>query len=86
MDRELTPTAEDVTDLLGKIIGRLEEKSIMLHVLVAMLEDNGILAPGELDTAVSTFLRERGHEYFVETWGEELGEGLYEGMSLKNLQ
>jgi hypothetical protein len=86
MDRELTPTAEDVTDLLGKIIGRLEEKSIMLHVLVAMLEDNGILAPGELDAAVSTFLRERGHDYFVETWGEALGEGLYEGMSLKNLQ
>jgi hypothetical protein len=84
VDTNLTPS-DEVTELLGKMVGRLEENSIALHVLIALLEDKGVLAAGELDNAVATFLRERGHEYFVEAWGQDLGEGLYEGLTLRDL-
>jgi hypothetical protein len=85
VDTNLTPSEDEVMELLGKIVGRLEENSITLHVLVALLEEKGMLAPGELDAAVATFLRERGHEYFVDAWGSDLGEGLYEGLALRDL-
>ena len=78
-------TEDDLTDLLGKIIGKLEEKTLTLHMLVALLEEKGILRAGEIDQAVSAFLRERGRDYFVGAWGEQMGEGLYEGLSLKEL-
>jgi hypothetical protein len=76
---------EELTDLLGKIVGKLEEKTLTLHMLVALLEEKGLIQPGEVDRAVSAFLRERGRDYFVGAWGEEMGEGLYEGLSLKEL-
>jgi hypothetical protein len=76
---------EDLTDLLGKMVGKLEEKTLTLHMLVALLEEKGILRPGEVDHAVSAFLRERGRDYFVGAWGESMGEGLYEGLALKEL-
>lgn len=85
MDTNLTPTEEQMMELLGKMVGRLEENSIALHVLVALLEEKGVLETSELDTAVATFLRERGHEYFVDAWGHDLGEGLYEGLALRDL-
>jgi hypothetical protein len=86
MESDLTGQAEEVTELLGKLVGRLEENSIALHILIALLEEKGALAPGEVDEAVTGFLRERGREYFVEAWGQALGEGLYEGLSLSELQ
>lgn len=85
METNPTPIEEQMMELLGKIVGRLEENSIALHVLVALLEEKGVLETGELDTAVATFLRERGHEYFVDAWGQDLGEGLYEGLALRDL-
>jgi hypothetical protein len=85
MDAELLDDEEALTDLLGKVVGKLEEKTLTLHMLVALLEEKGVLQPGEVDRAVSAFLRERGREYFVGAWGEEMGEGLYEGLSLKEL-
>lgn len=86
MDPNPMGYGEDLTDLLGKIVGRLEENTLALHMLVALLEEKGLLQPGEVDDAVSAFLREHGRDYFVETWGEAMGEGLYEGLSLKELQ
>lgn len=76
---------EQLTDLLGQIVGKLEEKTLTLHMLVAVLEQKGVLQPGEVDRAVSAFLREQGRDYFVGSWGEAMGEGLYEGLSLKEL-
>jgi hypothetical protein len=86
MDADMIPSVDEITELLGTLVGRLEQNTIALNVLVALLEEKGILAPGELDQAVSTFLSEHGREHFVETWGRELGEGLYEGLALKDLQ
>ena len=85
MDADPMENADDLIDLLGKIIGKLEEKTLTLHMLVALLEEKGILRAGEIDAAMSAFLREHGREYFVQSWGQALGEGLYEGLSLKEL-
>jgi hypothetical protein len=86
MEMSQIENEEDLTDLLGKIVGRLEEKTLALHMLVALLEEKGLLRTGEVDEAMSVFLREQGRDYFVESWGEAMGEGLYEGLSLKELQ
>jgi hypothetical protein len=86
MNTDTMPNVEEITDLLGKLVGRHEGDSILLHVLIALLEDKGVLAPGEVDAAAGRFLRERGHEHFVEQWGHELGGGMYEGMALSHLQ
>jgi hypothetical protein len=86
MDEELNSPNDELTDLLGKLVGRLEESSISVHVLAALLEEKGLLTAGELDDAVNGFLRERGQEYLIEQWGRELGGGLYEGLALKDLQ
>ncbi len=85
MDEDFSPATDELTELLGKLVGRLEENSIALHMLVAVLEEKGVLASGELDEVVAGFLRERGREYLVEQWGSDLGEGLYEGLSLKDI-
>ena len=77
---------EEIMDLLGKLVGRLEENTIALNTLVSLLEDKGVLRAGELDEAIFAFLRDHGREYFVEVWGRELGEGLYEGLELRRLQ
>ncbi|GAC1451701.1 MAG: hypothetical protein PVSMB4_11750 [Ktedonobacterales bacterium] len=86
MNTDTIPNVEEITDLLGKLVGRHEGDSILLHILIALLEDKGVLAPGEVDAAVGRFLRERGHEHFVEQWGDDLGGGMYEGMALSQLQ
>jgi hypothetical protein len=75
------PPEPDLTTLLGKLIGRHEGSNIALRVLVALLEEKGFLAAGELDDALASFLRERGQEYLVEQWGEALGNGLYDGLT-----
>ena len=85
MDADPMDNADELTDLLGKIIGKLEEKTLTLHMLVALLEEKGILRAGEVDAAMNAFLREHGREYFVQSWGEALGEGLYDGLTLKYL-
>ena len=85
-ETEVAPSGEEMTELLGKLVGHHEENSLTLHMLVALLEEKGILAPGELDAAVTRFVREHGREYFVEQWGPEIGEGLHEGVSLSQLQ
>ena len=77
---------EELADLLGKIIGKLEEKTLTIHMLVSLLEEKGIVRPGEVDAAMSAFLREHGRDYFVQSWGEALGEGLYDGLALKELR
>lgn len=80
------PNAEEITDLLGKLIGRHEGDSILLHLLIAMLEDKGVLNPGEIDAAFGRFLREHGRKHLVEQWGDEVGGGMYESMALGQLQ
>jgi hypothetical protein len=80
------PPVDDVTELLGKLVGRLEENHLVLHLLVALLEERGMLAPGALDDEVARFLREQGREYFVEEWGPEVGEGLYQGLASGDLR
>jgi hypothetical protein len=75
------PEEHDLSTLVGKLIGRHEGTSISLEVLVALLEDKGILEPNEVERAVAGFLRTRGREYMVEQWGEPLGNGMYEGLT-----
>ncbi len=76
---------EELMELLGKLVGRLEENSIALNTLVSLLEDKGVLRAGELDKAIFAFLRDHGREYFVEVWGPDLGEGLCEGLALSQM-
>jgi hypothetical protein len=75
------PEEHDLAALVGKLIGRYESSSISLEVLVAMLEDKGVLEPDEVEQAVTSFLGARGREYLTERWGQELGHGLHEGLT-----
>ena len=75
------PEDHDLAALVGKLIGRYENTNISLEVLVAMLEEKGILEPDEVEQAVDEFLRERGREHLVDQWGHELGHGLHEGLT-----
>ena len=75
------PEEHDLAALVGKLIGRYESASISLDVLVAMLEEKGLLEPDEVEQAVADFLHKHGREYLTEQWGEALGGGLHEGLT-----
>lgn len=45
---------------------------------VALPEEKGVPRSGELDGATEAFLRDRGLACFVEHWGADLGQGLYD--------
>jgi hypothetical protein len=79
MDTETSPIPEELTELIGLLVGRVAADEIALHVLVALLEKKGVLLPGELDTTTEAFLRHDGQAHFVERWGSDLGQGLYDG-------
>lgn len=79
MDRENPPVSEEMTELIGLLVGRVAADGVALRVLAALLEEKGVLRPGELDAATRVFLRDGGLAHFIEHWGPDLGQGLYDG-------
>ncbi|HEY7781140.1 MAG TPA: hypothetical protein VIC85_13080 [Ktedonobacterales bacterium] len=79
MDTETPLIPDELTELIGLLVGRQAADEMTLHVLVALLEKKGLLVPGELDTATDAFIRDHGRTHFVERWGSSLGQGLYDG-------